>query len=168
MTEKLTHWKALANPDYIGSYALQPNEELTLTIKEGKKEQITGENGRKEEKLVLYFYENVKPMILNRTNAKTITKLHKTPYIQEWAGKKITIYSRKVSAFGEEVDALRIRDYLPQPKQVDPNGAIHALSVCTTLEELKSIFQKLSKEEASHPEVIKAKDTQKQKLTPKQ
>ena len=34
MTENLTHWKKLTNPDYLGAYALQPGEDLIATIKE--------------------------------------------------------------------------------------------------------------------------------------
>ena len=38
------------------------------------------------------FAENVKPMIVNSTNAKTIEKLYKTPYIEEWKGRKIQLF----------------------------------------------------------------------------
>ena len=60
------------------------------------------------------FKENgVKPMILNRVNCKAITKLYKTPYIEEWAGKQVTIRVEQVRAFGDVVDALRIKPVLP-------------------------------------------------------
>ena len=55
-----------------------------------------------------------KPMICNTTNAKAITKAHGTPYIEEWAGKSITIYVAKVKAFGDTVDALRVRPVAPR------------------------------------------------------
>jgi hypothetical protein len=57
-------------------------------------------------------------MILNATNNKTIAKLFKTPYIEEWSGRKIQIYIEKVKAFGEIWDALRIRPYLPVEKEL--------------------------------------------------
>jgi hypothetical protein len=62
--------------------------------------------------------ENCKPMILNATNNKTIAKLFKTPYIEQWAGRKIQIYTEKVKAFGEVWDALRIRPFLPVEKEL--------------------------------------------------
>jgi hypothetical protein len=108
-----THWKKLQNPDYLGSYSLDPGKDLILTIKTVKVEQVTGPDNRKEDCTVMYFVENAKPMIVNATNAKTITKLYKTPYIEEWAGKKVQIYSTEVKAFGDVVEALRIRQKIP-------------------------------------------------------
>lgn len=114
MAEQLTHWKKLTNPDYLGAYALTPGEDLVVTIKSVANESVTGTDGKKETCMVMRFVENVKPMVLNATNSKTITKLLKTPYIEYWKGRKIQIYIQEgVKAFGEVVDALRIRPFLP-------------------------------------------------------
>ena len=118
MNETLTHWKKLTNPDYLGAYALEPGQELILTIKSVSNETVTGTDGKKETCSVMRFAENVKPMILNATNSKTITKLLKTPYIEKWTGRKIQIYVESVKAFGEVVDALRIRPFLPVEKEL--------------------------------------------------
>lgn len=109
-----THWKQMHNPDYLGAYALNPGEDMILTIKLVRQETVTGPDNRKEECAVLHFVENVKPMILNVTNSKTIQKLHKTPYIEDWAGRKIQVYIDQVKAFGDVVEALRIRPFLPK------------------------------------------------------
>lgn len=119
MNETLTHWKKLTNPDYLGAYALNPGEDLVVTIKSVANETVTGTDGKKETCSVMRFHENVKPMVLNATNSKTITKLLKTPYIEYWAGRKIQIYVETgVKAFGEVVDALRIRPFLPVEKEL--------------------------------------------------
>lgn len=112
-----THWKRLCNPDYIGAYALEPGKDKILTIKVIKSEVVTGPNGKKEDCTVAHFHEKEKPMILNRTNQKTIQKIYKTPYIEEWAGRKIQIYADMVKFGGELVEALRIRPFIP--KQAD-------------------------------------------------
>ena len=110
----LTHWKKLHNPDYLGAYALAPGEELVVTIKAVVRETVAGEDGKKEECTVVRFADTgVKPMVLNVTNSKTISKLYDTPYIEEWAGKKIQIYATQVKAFGSMVEALRIRPKIP-------------------------------------------------------
>ena len=110
----MTHWKSLCNPDYLGAYAFQPGQEMTLTIGRVVKEMVVGADGKKEECIVCYWNENgVKPMILNVTNCKMISKLLKTSYIEEWAGKQITIHVQQVKAFGDVVDALRIKPVLP-------------------------------------------------------
>jgi len=48
-------------------------------------------------------------MILNKTNMKIITKTLETPYIEHWIGRSVVIYSAKVRAFGETLDALRVK-----------------------------------------------------------
>ena len=119
MAEQLTHWKKLTNPDYLGAYALTPGEDLVVTIASVANESVTGTDGKKETCMVMRFRENVKPMVLNATNSKTITKLFKTPYIEYWVGRKIQIYIQEgVKAFGEVVDALRIRPFLPVEKEL--------------------------------------------------
>ena len=64
----MTHWKTQFNYDYLGAYSLPDGKDIILTIRETKKEQVVGTSGKKEECFVAYFFENVKPMILNRTN----------------------------------------------------------------------------------------------------
>ena len=110
----MTHWKKLTNPDYLGAYALDEGQELILTISYVREETVTGPDGKKEDCTVMHFAEKVKPMILNVTNAKTISKIYETPYIENWAGKKIQIYVAQVKAFGDLVDALRIRPFIPK------------------------------------------------------
>lgn len=107
------HWKKMFNPDYIGAYELDNGQELILTIKSVKPEMVTGERGKKEELLVARFYENVKPMILNKTNCKTIQKIYKTPNIEDWIGKKIQIFATTTPFGSEVVECLRIRPKVP-------------------------------------------------------
>lgn len=116
MSEKKTHFRKMFNPDYIGAYALEPGQDLIVTIKSVNVETITNSDGRKEDAPVMRFQENVKPMILNSTNSKTIRKVHKSPYLEDWVGKKIQLYATTVKAFGEVVEALRIREYAPKVK----------------------------------------------------
>ena len=112
--EKLTHWRKLHNPDYLGSYALEPGKDMVVTIKNTGNEMVVGADGKKEECMVMHFEGGVKPMIVNSTNAKAITKVLKTPYIEKWSGSKIQLFSDRIKAFGEIVDALRVRPFMPK------------------------------------------------------
>ena len=112
---KHTHWKKLTNPNYLGAYELENADDVIVaTIKSVGLEQVVGTDGKREECTVAHFVENIKPMILNVTNCKTITRLYKTPYIEEWSGRKITIFKATVKAFGETVEALRIKPEIPK------------------------------------------------------
>lgn len=106
----MTHWKQLINMDYIGAYALPDGKDLTLTIDRVVKEMVTGNNGKKEMCMVAYFKEkDYKPMILNRTNAKSITSLAGSPYIEKWQGQRVTLYATTTNLGRETVECLRIR-----------------------------------------------------------
>lgn len=80
-----------------------------------KREEVVGDSGNKDECLIAYFHENAKPMIVNKTNCKTLEKLFKTPIIEEWSGKQIQVGAAQVKAFGSVVDALRVRAFPPPP-----------------------------------------------------
>ncbi len=112
-----THWKKLTSPNYLGSWDFQPGEERTVTIKEVKQEIVQNQNG-KEECTVAHFVEDIKPLILNKTNGGMIAKVLGTPYIEDWAGKKITLKIKKISAFGEMVDAVRVSPERPTEEKI--------------------------------------------------
>lgn len=111
----MTHWKKLTNPNYLGSYAFQPGEEKPLTIRTINQEEVTNpaEPDKKEKCIVAHFQQPEKPLILNKTNCKAIERLTGTPNIEEWAGAGIILCVQKVPAFGELVEAVRIRPVKP-------------------------------------------------------
>lgn len=114
-TVEKTHWKVLQHPDYIGAYALMKgdhNSELNVKIDSVKREIVTGPDGKKEECTIMLIPPH-KPMILNATNQKNLTKAIGSPFIEDWSGKTVTLFVAKVKAFGDTVDALRIKDKLP-------------------------------------------------------
>ena len=107
---------------FLGSWDVMDGE-ITLTISDFKEEIVEGDKGRKEKKCILYFAEkDRKPMVLNLTNRKMLAKLYHTVNSEKLKGKRITIGTDKVKAFGGIHDALRIRPVVPAqtaPKQSD-------------------------------------------------
>ena len=110
----MTHWKTQFNYPYLGAHSLPEGKDLILTIREMKREEVTGENGKKDMCLIAYFHENVKPMVVNKTNCKTLEKLFKTPDIEQWINKAMQVGSARVNVKGEMIDALRIRPFAPK------------------------------------------------------
>lgn len=110
-----THWKKLDNPDYLGAYAFQPGEKKVLEIASVGTNMVFNPSGQKKEECTVVKFKNVgvKPLILNTTNAKTISKIHNSAYIEDWVGKMITVYVARVKAFGDVVDAVRIEAKVP-------------------------------------------------------
>ena len=122
MTHK-THWKSLVKPDaeYLGCQDFAEGTDIIATIKSVGHETVTGTNGKKDDKAVIRFKENIKPLILNATNSKTIRDLFKTPYVEEWIGRKIQLYPDLSVKFAKEVTGgVRIRPFIPKDKSEKP------------------------------------------------
>ena len=112
--ETFTHWKQIAQTsDYLGAYCFQPGERKTVTIKSTGREVVHDPNGRAKEMMVVYFLEEDKPLILNSTNGKAISKVIGSPYVENWVGKQIILAVEKVKAFGDIMEAVRV-----QPERV--------------------------------------------------
>jgi hypothetical protein len=113
------------NPEYLGAYSLEDGKDIVLTIDYIKVETVTGTDGKKEDLPVCHWKEPEKSMILNATNMKMIAKVLNSNYVEDWSGKKVQIGTEKVRAFGDVVDALRIRRYAPKQ-----TSTAHAELVC--------------------------------------
>lgn len=107
-----------SNPNYLGSWDLDelPGREIALTIREIRDEKIPNGQGKEEIETVCHFVEEVKPMILNITNKKTLVKLHRTKDTDKLRGKRILVQIKRVKAFGDIYDALRIAPTIPAEK----------------------------------------------------
>ena len=96
--------------------------EFTLAIRGVEKEEI-GKPPDKEDKWVLYFRSAKKGLILNRTNAMAIAELYGEE-TSGWVGKRVTLYSARVKAFGKWYDVVRVRAPAPASPSVDGNGPV--------------------------------------------
>jgi hypothetical protein len=121
MPEQKTHWKkVVSDPNYIGEADFEQNEEKIVTIKRiNSSETVTTAEG-KSQKAVVHFAEPLKPMILNVARSKSIEKVAGSPYFEDWIGVKIVLYiEHGIKAFGDVVNAVRVRPYKPRVKQED-------------------------------------------------
>jgi len=130
MSDK-THWRKIIESDYLAGADLDDGNgkhiDISVTIASAKKEMVREQGTNKEEGcLILKFRENYKPMICNVTNAKTISKVLESDYIEDWTGGRIIIGTEKVKAFGELWDALRVRARKPQ----QANGSAPVEIIC--------------------------------------
>jgi len=114
-----THWKKTLNKDYLGSHDLDNGEgdysEIKATIKRVTLKDVTDPQGNKSKEKIAEFAGNTKPMILNSTACKHIEKFTNSSYLEEWLNVPVQIFvQRGVKAFGDVVDALRLRDFQPE------------------------------------------------------
>lgn len=77
-------------------------------------QEVLEKDGKKEKKWVLYFQELDKGLALNATNGKTLVKILGTDEMNDWTGKRITLYVKDDIEFGGElVSGIRVRPKLP-------------------------------------------------------
>jgi len=158
------HWKNYLDKDYLGSHNLEAGEEMLLTIdKFVGEEMVKSTEGKESAKMVLYFKENNPKMILNITNANTISALYGS-HPDGWAGKKIQVYATPVKAFGKTQDALRIRDFKPK-EPINVTEIKKVLDGAKTLPELVSAWKSIGINAQENKEVEAYKNTLKEKLT---
>lgn len=101
--------------EYVAAVELK-GRDVTLTIAHIEKAELQLRNGGKKVKPVLHFKETKKKLVCNVTNADSIAHLYGTE-AKNWLGKRITLYPTRVPCGREQVDAIRIRETVPQPKQ---------------------------------------------------
>lgn len=85
---------------------------VTIT---GYERAVVGQGPQAKEKWVVFFEEFKKGMVLNSTNGKTISKALMTDEMDNWVGRKITLFVKEDVEFqGDIVAAIRVRPKAPK------------------------------------------------------
>lgn len=121
-----THYRKVFDSPYLSSMDIV--DPITLTIARVTQEADKTKKS-KETFNTAYFAEKfirpgekLKPMILNATNSKTMAKLTGSPFIEDWAGARVTVYVERGIKFGRDtVDGLRIMQ-APTRKEITPDN----------------------------------------------
>jgi hypothetical protein len=117
--ESKTHYRKVYKSDHLGSADLEEMTEegkrLVFTIDHVKQQYGAKVAGRKIDGNIAYFKENIKPMVLNATNAKQIADFAKSKFVEEWNSIIVELYvDPNVSFGGERVGGVRIKTTQPQ------------------------------------------------------
>jgi hypothetical protein len=78
-----------------------------------------GKGDNKERKPVAWFRGKDKGMVLNKTNATTISKVAGSKDMDKWPGTRLQLFVAEVEAFGELTEAIRLRR-APDPSVAAP------------------------------------------------
>lgn len=144
-----------------------------LTIKDAYYDRGVDVSGNKTDGYFIEFVEDVKPMVVNSGNRKTIASLIKlnnkcsaaeSRNVDNWVGAKIELYfdeSRKM--MGKVTGGIGVVAKSPIPNISDEN-ALSILNESKVLEDLKINWSRLSKDEQALPTVNSLKDKLKKQL----
>lgn len=139
MAELTGDYRKFMDKNYLGSWDVPDGEDLVLTVDHAARDDVKNEHGS-EKKLTLHFVEDYKPMILNATNSKAISEAVGSTKVEDWVGKRVAIFTQKVTAFGGTTDALRIRPYPPKETKaycdncgslIEPHGSYSVNKIVT-------------------------------------
>lgn len=100
---------------FLGKWNFEDGEDIVVTIDRAGRDKVFTK-GKPEEKTILYFTDS-KPMVLNKTNAKMITRVLGTDKRALWHGKKISLYVDKTvrnPTPGELPGGIRVRPHAPK------------------------------------------------------
>lgn len=113
--------------EYLGAEDIDPDCEPVVTIANLFYGLVTLQRG-KENKDVMSFVEesvpgllNVRPLIVNATNRKTLKKLYKKVDAETLVGKKIQLYVEhgvRDPQTGDKTDGIRIRMVIPKVEEI--------------------------------------------------
>lgn len=95
--------------NYLKSEDFTEGEEKDVVIAKVILEKMTNRDSKEENKPVLHFSNTDKQMVVNATNWKRIAQITGEEDSDNWAGKKITLYTEIVDAFGEMKPAIRVK-----------------------------------------------------------
>ena len=113
--------------EYLGAEDIDPDTEPVVTIANLFYGLVTLQRG-KENKDVMSFVEesvpglnNVRPLIVNATNRKTLKKLYHKVDAETLGGKKIQLYVEhgvRDPQTGDKTDGIRIRMVVPKVEEI--------------------------------------------------
>lgn len=97
---------------------------LIVTIK-GFTREILEADGTQEEKTVMHFVEDLKPMVLNRTNAQLVAVATGAKTAGDARGKQIVVYNDPTVGFGGKITGgIRIKKLAGAPKPASAPAAV--------------------------------------------
>ena len=114
--------------EYLGAEDIEPGTEPILTIKALYNGMITLQRGRENKDVIVFEEEkvpginNVRPLVCNATNRKTLKKLYKAVTADALVGKRVQLFiDNKVRdpQTGELTDGIRIRPRIPAEKKAE-------------------------------------------------
>ena len=128
MSEK-THYRGVFKSDHLGVADLEEfvedGKRLVFTIEKVKQEINVAVAGRKGNYNIAYFKEDIKPLVLNATNSKIVSKFCESSFVEDWNNVLIEMYiDPNVKMKGEIVGGVRIKKFQPKKEKLklDPSS----------------------------------------------
>lgn len=165
MSDGKTHYRKVYKSDHLGAADLEDMIEaksnLVFTIAYVRQEYGATVAGRKGNFNIAYFKEQIKPLVLNATNAKVIKRFAGgSPFVDDWQNITIQLYiDKNVKMKGEVVGGVRIRPQQPRlekPELLPGTDAWgHAIAAFKRDGNLGAVEQRMSISPENKEQIVK-------------
>lgn len=137
----LDTWEKILDPNFINAELIGPiGSERVVTIKDiDFREAYNNRTNTKEKKQALIL-EECKPMLLNKTNIRTLIKLFGSDKPALCVGKKIVLYVIETSVGGHPTTGIRIKEYTEV--KCEECGSVLRPAAGKSIEELMEISKR--------------------------
>lgn len=110
----LPSWEKIIDPNFINSELIgTTGAEKVVTIKDIDYAECYDDQTKKKVQKQTVFFEECKPLVLNKTNAKALKKLFSpnSDNPSDCIGHKVVLKVESIKAFGKIQDAIRIKEF---------------------------------------------------------
>lgn len=120
--QQLTHYRKVFKSDHLGVVDLEEftekGSDLIFTISHVNQEKGARVAGRKINANIAYFNEGIKPLVLNATNSKVLSKLANSCFVENWKNVTVQLFIDPTASLkGEVVGGVRINPTQVMKKQ---------------------------------------------------
>lgn len=151
--ENKTHYKDFFKSNVLTDGDFNYDQDTVATIVQVADVELDTRDGKQMTTcLILDGYG--KPMKAPNVVLKNCKTALKSPYIEDWVGKQVSIYVEKgLKAFGGVHDVLRVRPYAPRV-QVNLTQYTNQLNACQTVDDLYKTHGSFSKAIQDNPQIL--------------
>ena len=168
----MPNYRNVYKSDHLGVVDLEElieqGKQLVFTIEKVKQEENVVVAGSKGNFNIAYFKEDIKPLVLNATNATTVRRLGNFGTdVDTWKPILVELYiDSTVKMKGQVVGGVRIKTISPRPKvEISDVSAIASLNKSTDIDQLNAAWKSLTEDERKLATVIKVAKEKKLELT---
>lgn len=110
----LPSWEKIIDPNFINAELIGDiGAERVVTIKDIDMAECYDEGTKAKVQKQTVFFEECKPMVLNKTNAKTLKRLFSpnSDTTSDAFGHRVILKVEEVKAFGKKTTGIRIKEF---------------------------------------------------------
>ena len=106
---------------YLKAADLPEDRTVTAIVDRIDIEDVAGNHDPDDERPVVYFKDKSRALVLNRTNANTLSAVYGDE-ADKWFGKPVILYRTETSFQGRMVPCIRVRVPKPQKITTEPSS----------------------------------------------